>query len=291
MNTRLDRFAAVHLAAPMLRFIPGRQFSIPILMYHSIADESETGVHPYYRTSTSPETFSAQMQYLHENGYRTCSPGELINFLRQGSSKDMKLVAITFDDGYSDFYSNAFPVLSRYDFSATIYLPTAYIGDTHQQFKGRECLTWAQVNEMADFGMSFGSHTVTHPQLRTLQTDAIEKEIVESKHRIEEKTGRAVNAFAYPYAFPQTEVAFKKTLRSLLLGAGYQYGVCTTVGCVGPSTDPLFMARLPVNSSDDTKLFRAKLIGAYDWFGVLQFLSKRFGTMGRRRSPEVNYLQ
>jgi peptidoglycan/xylan/chitin deacetylase (PgdA/CDA1 family) len=288
MNTRLDRFAAVHLAAPMLRFIPGRRFSIPILMYHSIANENESGVHPYYRTSTSPETFSAQMQYLHENGYHTCGPGQLISFLQQDSLGGMKPVAITFDDGYLDFYSNAFPVLSRYDFTATIFLPTGYIGDTPQRFKGRECLTWAQVNELINLGISFGSHTVNHPQLRTLKTDAIEKEIVESKHRIEDRTGRAVDSFAYPYAFPQADVAFKKTLRSLLLGAGYEYGVCTTVGCVGPSTDPLFMARLPVNSSDDLKFFGAKLIGAYDWFGVLQFLFKRFGTIGKRRSPAVN---
>jgi peptidoglycan/xylan/chitin deacetylase (PgdA/CDA1 family) len=284
MKIRLDRFASVHLAAPMLRFIPGRQSSIPILMYHSIADESESEVHPYYRTSTSPEIFSAQMQYLHENGYRTCSPSEVMSFLQQGSSRGMKPVAITFDDGYLDFYSNAFPVLSRYDFTATIYLPTAYVGDTPQRFKGRECLTWAQVNELIRFGISFGSHTVTHPQLHTLKADAIEKEIVESKQTIEDRTGQAVDSFAYPYAFPQADVAFRKTLRSLLLRAGYQYGVCTTVGRAGPSTDPLFMARLPVNGSDDMKFFRAKLIGAYDWFGILQFLFKRAGTMVKGRA-------
>lgn len=284
MDTRLDRFAAVHLVAPVMRIVPEKQWSIPILMYHSITDEDESRVHAYYRTSTSPVTFSAQMRHLHQNGYRTCTPDQLTNLLHEDSPDVARLVAITFDDGYLDFYRNAFPVLSTYGFTATVFLPTRFIGDAVRQFKGRECLTWAQVNELIKHGISFGSHTVTHPQLRGLTKDAIEREIIDSKQMIEKKTGQAVNSFAYPYAFPQTEVDFRKTLRSLLLRAGYENGVCTTVGRVGPGTDPLFMARLPMNSSDDLKLFSAKLTGAYDWFGSLQSLFKVAGTL-RRRSP------
>ncbi len=74
-------------------------------------------------------------------------------------------MVITFDDGFADFYTNAFPLLNRYGFSATVYLPTAYIGKSAREFKGVECLTWDQVRALDRAGVEFGSHTVSHPQL------------------------------------------------------------------------------------------------------------------------------
>src|SRR5271155_4460858 len=102
-------------------------------MYHSISDGSkdggaeakrEAGAHPYYRTSTSPQRFAEQVNYLHGNGYRTVSLAEAVSALRGQSPIPDKQVAdkpvvITFDDGYQDFYRHAFPVLSQCGFSAT----------------------------------------------------------------------------------------------------------------------------------------------------------------------------
>ena len=103
---------------------------------------------------------------------------------------------------------------------------------------------------------------------------AIKEEIVTSKKMIEERLGCAVTSFAYPYAFPQSDAEFKKMLRDSLDSAGYQNGVCTTVGRGTSDSDPFFMQRLPVNSSDDAQLFQAKLMGAYDWVGTAQRLIK-----------------
>src|ERR1035437_7820808 len=139
---------------------------------------------------------------------------------------------------------------------------------------GRDCLTWSEVRELQRYGISFGSHTVTHPQLRDLGKDDIEKELVNSKKAIEEKTGREVDSFAYPYAFPQTDAEFKKRLRESLHRAGYRSGVCTIVGRAGHGSDPLFMERLPMNGFDDLALFQAKLAGAYDWISKSQSVVK-----------------
>jgi peptidoglycan/xylan/chitin deacetylase (PgdA/CDA1 family) len=185
-----------------------------------------------------------------------------------------KLAVITFDDGYTDFYRQAFPILSRYGFGATVYLPTAYIGDLPLQFKGRDCLTWREVRELGDHGIVFGSHTVSHPQLRELSAPAIKEEIVRSKKTIEERLGVAAESFAYPFAFPQSDSEFKTMLRDLLRSAGYKNGVCTTVGRGTSASDPFFMERLPVNSADDAALFQAKLAGAYDWIRTFQGLVK-----------------
>jgi hypothetical protein len=273
MDLRLDRLATLYLVSPLLRFW-GRKPCVPILMYHSITDEDESNTHPYYRTTTSPTMFAEQMQDLHESGYKTCSLAQAIRELQAEAQTPAKLVVITFDDGYGDFYRHAFPVLNQYGFSAIVFLPTAYIGESPIPFKGKDCLTWADVRELSQHGILFGSHTVTHPQLRELRVLAIREEIVNSKRAIEEKLGRVVESFAYPFAFPQTDTEFKKTLHDSLSHAGYQNGVCTVVGRANHTSEPLFMERLPVNSCDDPALFQAKLDGAYDWISRSQYAVK-----------------
>ena len=100
------------------------------------------------------------------------------------------------------------------------------------------------------------------------------EEVVKSKETIEQRLGRPVESFAYPYAFPEADASFKQRLRDMLCQAGYQGGVCTTLGRPVRGSDPFFLKRLPVNSCDDTQLFQAKLAGSYDWLGTPQYLVK-----------------
>ena len=275
MDFRPDRFATLYLVSPFLRLGGGSAHCVPILMYHSISDEDESNAHAYYRTKTSPAMFAAQLKYLRENGYETCSLARAVQQVQTQSRAGAKLVVITFDDGYRNFYHHAFPVLNQHGFSATVFLPTAYIGESPVAFKGTDCLTWSEVRELSQNGIVFGSHTVSHPQLHELSVAKIQEEIVNSRKTIEEMLGCAVHSFAYPYAFPQTDNDFKKMLRDSLGQAGYRNGVCTTVGRANRSSEPLFMERLPVNSCDDARLFKAKLAGAYDWVAKSQYLAKK----------------
>ena len=130
-------------------------------------------------------------------------------------------------------------------------------------------------------GISFGSHTVTHPQLRELKPSAIRDEVGDSKETIENKLGHEVDSFAYPYAFPQTDSDFKSTLGEFLKEAGYRTGVCTVVGRANRASDPFFLERLPINSWDDDALFQAKLMGAYDWISTTQHIFKMVKAMVR----------
>jgi peptidoglycan/xylan/chitin deacetylase (PgdA/CDA1 family) len=240
-------------------------------MYHSVSDQDESGLHPYFRTCTTPQVFAAQMAYLHSRGYSTCSLTEAIDYLESGNQTAAKQVVITFDDGYADFYRSAFPVLDGCHFSATVFLPTGYIGDRPLQFKGTDCLTWAEIRELRNCGIIFGSHTVTHPQLSTLEPRAVKNEILESKQTIQDKMGESVDSFAYPYAFPEHNGHFVQMLRTALVEAGYRQGVSTRIGMAHRLEDRYFTRRLPMNSMDDTLLFEAKLRGAYDWLGKFQY--------------------
>jgi peptidoglycan/xylan/chitin deacetylase (PgdA/CDA1 family) len=156
-------------------------------------------------------------------------------------------------------------------------LPTAYIGDTASKFKGIECLTWSQIRELHKVGVHFGSHTVTHPQLRSMKTEDVRTEVRASKATIEDKLSAPVKSFAYPFAFPETDRVFRQRLRAILVEAGYEFGVSTILGTADRTDDRFFMKRLPMNSSDDLRFFGAKLEGAYDWLHTLQYVRKLVG--------------
>jgi peptidoglycan/xylan/chitin deacetylase (PgdA/CDA1 family) len=276
MNFRLDRFATLYMVSPYRRLIPSSKPSIPILMYHSITEDEQSNVHPYYRTATSPAIFAQQLKQLRSQGYTTCTLPQAVSQLEGNTLTAAKSVVVTFDDGFRNFYRNAFPLLNEHGFRATVFLPTVYIGDAPIQFKGEDCLTWSEARELKQHGIELGSHTVTHPQLRDLSVSAINDEIVNSKETIEQKLGCAVESFSYPYAFPQTDKGFTRMLRDLLQAAGYRNGVSTIVGVSNCRSDRLFLDRLPINSCDDEALFQAKLKGAYDWIATSQHMIKAF---------------
>lgn len=284
---RLDRLATLCLFHPWVRATgEGRRSGLPILMYHSISEQGSQGkVSSYFRTDTTPAIFAEQMAWLHEQGYRTIDLTSILNpeYPLGGDGRDPmtetrgsgRSVIITFDDGFRDFHTEAFPILEQHGFTASMFLPTAYIGDRRRTFKGIECLTWAEVAELHRHGIHFGSHTVNHPKLVSLSEDQVTQELAQSKTEIEEHLQTSVDTFAYPYAFPQAQRTFVSALRQLLQRTGYRCCLTTEIGLAGRRSDPFALKRIPVNSFDDAALFGAKLAGAYDWLALPQAITKR----------------
>jgi peptidoglycan/xylan/chitin deacetylase (PgdA/CDA1 family) len=261
---------------------------IPILMYHSISDTKEDGVHPYYQINTSPRVFAEHMRFLHENNYSVISLSEAVTLLSVSTSTTQPLnhstnlarfAVLTFDDGYMDFFASAFPILKNYGFTATVFLPTAFIDKSVPGLKGKEHLSWSEVRELQEEGITFGSHTINHPQLQSLSRDQVEYEISKSKEIIEERTGKTVVFFCYPYKFPEQDQKFVGLLKTLLQTTGYQACTTTRIGCASDSTDYFFLSRLPINSGDDISFLKAKISGNYNWLGKVQHLTKVFAKL------------
>ena len=287
---RLDRLLTLYFFYPLKRIRSrSREPRIPILMYHSVSEGRQEGVRPYYETTTSSQVFAEHMKFLHENEYSVIDFGYVARCLKRGKRIEQKTVVITFDDGFHDFYTQAFPVLQRYRFSATVFLPTGFIRNVRRSFSGKECITWNEVRELHGKGVTFGSHTVTHPRLSLLELQHVEFELKHSKERIQNEIGEPIDSFSYPFAFPEEDKHFTANLRVLMQSVGYNNGVTTTIGTITPADNLLFLKRIPINSFDDLPLFRAKLDGAYDWLHQIQYLFKRFIKNDSRVRPLSNH--
>lgn len=289
---RLDRLLSLYCFSPLRKIRPAKTLSIPILMYHSISNREERDVHPYFRTCTSPRRFMQQISWLHEHGYMTIHLTEAANLLSgkvvaSSEARDKKYVVITFDDGFMDFYTDAFPILSRYGFTASIFLPTSFIKDVHTNIMDQTFLSWPQVRELIKAGITFGSHTVSHKYLDRLSRHEGEQELQQSKETIEDRTGSAVYAFSFPYAFPENDRDFVSFMRSTLQACGYSCAVTTRIGTAARSDDLFSLKRIPVNGEDDLLLLQAKMAGGYDWLHTVQFTAKSIRELlGMRRSLE-----
>jgi peptidoglycan/xylan/chitin deacetylase (PgdA/CDA1 family) len=271
---RIDRLASVYLSHPLARIMRSVSAErVPILMYHSVSDSLFGKSHPYYQINCSPPVFARQMRWLRQNGYRTMDLTQMWTAMEMGQDVS-KTVVITFDDGYRDFYTDAFDTMRQCGFSATIFLATDRIQNTPVRIDGVDYLTWPEVTELHKAGIQFGSHTVSHPDLRSLSPEQIEYELGCSKETIEQKLGASVESFSYPFAFPEEDKTFTQFLVGILENLGFENGVSTIIGRAGKHDNRYYLPRLPVNSWDDAALLRAKLEGGYDWLHWPQWLYK-----------------
>lgn len=199
--------------------------SIPVLMYHRVVTEApEHSQHGIWVTARS---FEQNLILLKQRGFSSVTFEQYQLFLNGKCSLPMKPVIITFDDGYEDNYTHAFPLLMKYGFSAVIFIVTdamrrANFWDANEPQV--PLLNNEQISEMSMAGIEFGSHTVTHPNLTQCSPEQIRKEFIDSKQMIEQLTGKEIISIAYPYG------AVNDTAKSLAIEAGYKFGIATDSG-------------------------------------------------------------
>jgi peptidoglycan/xylan/chitin deacetylase (PgdA/CDA1 family) len=286
---RLDRILTLYLWKPLLRMFGGpRGNAVPILAYHSISDNLFGYSHPYYQINTSPAVFAQQMKWLRNAGYHTLDLHDLPEALESRADLS-KYFVITFDDGYRDLLTEAWPVIHQCGFTATVFLATDRIQPLPRRIEGADYLMWQDVRELHAQGLSVGSHTVSHPDLRSLEPEEIDYELGYSKEMIEQMLGSPVRSFSYPFPFPEEDRHFTRFLSDALQNHGFQVGVSTVLGRATLASNSLFLPRLPMNSWDDAALLAAKVHGEYDWMHFPQWLHKRIHhnvTMMQRAGEE-----
>ncbi|MDR3597818.1 polysaccharide deacetylase family protein [Clostridium sp.] len=180
---------------------------VPVICYHSVVtDKSKKGP-----IAIPKEIFREQLKTIKDEGYTTLTMAQLNGYLYENKPIPEKSVVVTFDDGYSDNYTNAFPILKEFNMKATIFVISSYVNrDLY--------LTGDEIKEMSDYGMDIESHTVSHKRLSTMTYEDQLKELKNSKKAIEELTHRTVISIAYP------EGKYNNNTKKAVVDAGYAMG-------------------------------------------------------------------
>ncbi|OGR50973.1 MAG: hypothetical protein A2049_03715 [Elusimicrobia bacterium GWA2_62_23] len=173
----------------------------------------------------SPERFRAQVKYLLDHGYTTILFSDLKKAYDGKKQLPEKAVLITFDDGYENNYSVAWPILRELGAKGNIFVVYNTMGKANLWHNPAsepwvKMATLAQLKEMQDSGvMEYGSHTMNHVHLPALKLEDAAWEMAESKRQLEAAFGREMCAFAYPYG----EGAYVPAVREKALEAGYLF--------------------------------------------------------------------
>jgi len=187
------------------------------------------------------DRFGAQMRYLKMIGIRMLTMSEVVRMLRGEMPMPPRAVALTFDDAYENFYDNALPVLRRYNFPGIVYVPTKFVGGPATWLTGERekpaLMSWSRLRELADNGIEIGAHSVNHVRLPDLQADGLRAEVVDSKAIIEDKLGRRVDHFCYPYG-THDQAALEAVAK-----AGYLSGVTCQRGAATSAFDLMALPR------------------------------------------------
>lgn len=217
-------------------------------MYHHL-QPLDASASTLLRTWTvSPSSFSAQLDYLASHGYHAITFAQLIAFFETGAPLPLHPIILTFDDGWIDAYTVAFPALRERKMVGTFFIVTQYA-----DAGGEALVGWEQVAEMDAAGMEIGGHTINHPNLVQAAPAETRRQLRLSKEYMEEKLGHPTLALSYPYGGVDAAV------EGLVAEAGYRAAVTLCCGYQLRARDLLALPRIRVEYDETLEDFIKKL--------------------------------
>jgi peptidoglycan/xylan/chitin deacetylase (PgdA/CDA1 family) len=248
--------------------------SLPILTFHALDDLASV-------ISVPPRVFQRGMAKLHAHGYQTLRLQEAVACLQRGEPFPERSLVLTFDDGYQSVYTKAFPVLQRYGMLATVFLTVGAQeapGSARRlpPLEGRAMLSWREIREMQRWGVVFGAHTLTHPDLTRLSTHQIITEVRDSKARIEDALAVQVLCFAYPFGH------YDRRSRDIV----QQYFACACsdrLGILTPGSDLYALERIDMYYFRTDRLFDVLLTGLFPYYVKARGIPRRIRRAVQRR--------
>ena len=188
---------------------PAKKLNLPILVYHIVRPSYPSDSKAVRAIALTPKTFNAEMKYLRTAGYHIVHFGDLEAYFKTGTPLPSKPIILSFDDGWNDQFTYAFPILKAYGYTATFFVFTNAIGR-------RGFLSWDELRQLLAAGMTIGDHTRSHPYLTDISSSAaLWNEIDGSKKILEKHLGVSINEFAYPFG------AYNNVIQMLVKKAGY----------------------------------------------------------------------
>ncbi len=226
----------------------GTSDKLPILLYHSVTPNGSEALAEW---RVSPQKFEEHLSALHEAGCQTITLDDCYNWIYESTPLPKNAVLITFDDGYLDFMEYAWPCLQRHGFTASVYLVANEIGKTNvwdrQYGEVKPLMDWKQILQLRSEGISFGSHSASHPVLTSKHRKFVVNELEQSKDILEQGFGEPIKSFAYPYGESTIITRF------LAGSVGYDLALTCTSQISQLHHSPLALPRIEMTESHTGK--------------------------------------
>ena len=251
---------------------------VMVLLYHRVCRASED----WELEGVDPVEFEKQLVYLKRH-YHLITLDQFIDALLNGFDRlpkkhGRRFVVVTFDDGYKDNFTNAYPLLKKYEVPATFYVSTGYVDpiiDTSaldRPMARHTFMSWNDLHVIAnDPLMSIGAHTVTHPHLTNVSIDDVQNEMRSSKQTIEEKLGRSIATFAYPFGL---ERDFSPVIIDLARECGFTNAPTAIHGLNDATTSPFEIKRIVAGFTLETLIVRMNSLYLV-WYRFLEWRLQR----------------
>lgn len=248
-----------------------------IITYHAI----EPGPPPLF---VQPELFQLHVETVLSEGARILNVSALVQELSEPTGAG-RLVAFTFDDGFSSVARHAAPILSSYGVSATVYCVAGHVGGLNDWRTDRPgglvspLVSADEIRKLVSTGLEIGSHGFSHLPIPEARGEQLRQEICESRRALEQLTGSEVRTFAYPYgALPHAEAR-------ALVDEEYEAACTTRVSLVGDRPDPHALPRVDAYYLRRPEILRRAVSGSLGSYLLL----RRFGS-GARRAIRKDYV-
>jgi peptidoglycan/xylan/chitin deacetylase (PgdA/CDA1 family) len=212
----------------------------PILRYHSLAASRQKVSATFAKSMVDKTLFEEHLALLQANDYVSLS---LNDYLTKSLGLSAKSVVLTFDNAFEDF-ELALPLLKKYGFTATLYVPTAFVGETSRWLGGsdakRPLLSWGDLRGLAKEGIDIAAHGHKHLQLGSVPLEVAKQDILRGKDSLEDKLGRTVSSFAYPYG------SYNEGVKQAIQEAGFACACTIEERLCTRQDDPFALPRLTV---------------------------------------------
>ncbi len=228
----------------------GEPVHAPILLYHHV--DAEPNDIPYFITV---ELFTQQMDWLVQNGYTSITGTQLANALIHGEYLPEKPVLITFDDGFADIYTTAFPIMRDRGLIGNYYIVGRYLRDeVSSGVPYLQGVAIPQVQALVNAGWEIGSHSMTHQNLD--QGGDLNYEIGESKSSLSQRLGVPINVFCFPYGAAYTRPGIFQKVSDFGYLAGMGLGKSNTHGL----NSLFYFSRVEIPNGTTLEQFQEKVL-------------------------------
>jgi len=243
-----------------------QQANTSAFVYHRFGDNR------YPSTNIDLDKFEAHLKFFKDNDYLVLTLSQALNELKE--EVGAKVAVITIDDAYKSFYANAWPLLKKYGFPATLYVNTETVG-------AGDFMGWQAIREVKEAGIEIGNHSHAHPYfLNAYNKQDFLEDLDVSQNEFEQHLKAIPISYAYPYG------EWNSSMREVLDSLGFSSAVAQNSGVIYRNAPQFSLPRFPMsNDYADMEQFKEKLAVAALEINNIKIYQE--GIMGSETSPTI----